>query len=228
MLPAVKSNDMKKLEYEDLSEKVYKNLKDMILKSELAPGEKLVQEELSVRLGVSRTPLLSAFAKLEKELLVELVPRRGAFVRQCSNAELRQCYDIRMRLETLGAREAADAVRKTGASVAPLGIALKAQAEALATGNQEAIKGADYDFHIAVVRLGGNDFLYRMLSAFNIVLISNLRGLLKPAEKSLAEHRILVQAISSGDSDRAEALMLAHLLESRSALEGAGPERREA
>jgi len=219
---------MKKLEYEDLSEKVYKNLKDMILKSELAPGEKLVQEELSVRLGVSRTPLLSAFAKLEKELLVELVPRRGAFVRQCSNSELRQCYDIRMRLETLGAREAADAVRRDASAIAPLLSALETHAVSVNSGDKEAVKVADYDFHITLARLGGNDFLYRMLSAFNIVLISNLRGLLKPAEKSLAEHRVLVQAISSGDADRSEALMLAHLLESRSALDGAGTEGREA
>ena len=219
---------MNKVEYEDLSEKVYKNLKDMILKSELAPGEKLVQEDLSVRLGVSRTPLLSAFAKLEKELLVELVPRRGAFVRQCTNNELRQCYDIRMRLETLGAREAAEAARKDPSATAPLLAALEAHAAAVASLDKEAVKGADYDFHIALVVLGGNDFLYRMLSAFNIVLISNLRGLLKPPEKSLEEHRRLVRAIVAGDADEAEAVMLAHLLESRSALDGAGVEGRKA
>ena len=98
---------MYKVDYEDLSQQVYKTLKEMILTGRLSSGEKLRQDSLAEELGVSRTPLLSAFSKLEREMLVEIVPRRGAFVKKYSYEELIHVYDIRVRLEPLGAAEAA-------------------------------------------------------------------------------------------------------------------------
>ena len=55
--------------------------------------------------------MLSAFSKLEKEMLVETVPRRGAFVKKYGQSELVDIYEIRVRLEPLGAAEAADETR---------------------------------------------------------------------------------------------------------------------
>jgi len=211
--------DMNKLEYEDLSEKVYNVLKDMILKSELVPGTKLVQEELSERLGVSRTPLLSALTKLEKELLVEFFPRRGAYVRKCSIEDLKHCYDIRIRLETLAAREAASAAKKDPPSAEILKEELGAYRVIVAEGNAGRIKEADYQFHMSIVDLSGNLFLKNMISSFSVVLMSNQRGLLKPAAKSLAEHEGILAAILAGDAVLAERLMLEHLDESRRIVE---------
>ncbi len=59
---------MYKVEVEDLPEQVYQQIKNMILNGELPAGKKLVQEELAARLGVSRTPLLTAFRKLESSM----------------------------------------------------------------------------------------------------------------------------------------------------------------
>jgi len=98
---------MYKINYIDLNEKVYRALKEMILKNELRSGEKLNQEKLAIQLGVSRTPLQSAFYRLEKELLVEIKPRKGAFVKQLTLKDFYELYDIRGRLESLGAYEAA-------------------------------------------------------------------------------------------------------------------------
>ncbi len=72
---------MYKVKHLDLSEKVYHTLKNMILNDELKSGEKLNQQKLAQELGVSRTPILSAFSKLEKEVLVEIIPRKGTFVK---------------------------------------------------------------------------------------------------------------------------------------------------
>ena len=105
---------MEAARFEDLAEQVYRTLRDMILVGTLAPGQKLRQEALSETLGVSRTPLLAAFSKLEKEMLVELVPRRGAFVKRLSAAELLQLYDVRLRLEPLGASVPADRIDSSG------------------------------------------------------------------------------------------------------------------
>ena len=62
---------MYEVQVDDLPAQVYQRLKDMILNGELTPGQKLVQEDLASNLGVSRTPLLTAFRTLEKELLLE-------------------------------------------------------------------------------------------------------------------------------------------------------------
>ncbi|GAB1484132.1 GntR family transcriptional regulator [Treponema sp.] len=206
---------MNKVVYEDLGEKVYNAIKEMILRNELKPGSKLVQEDISARLGVSRTPLLSALAKLEKELLIEFIPRRGAFVRKCSVEDLKHCYDIRSRLETLAAREAALAIAKDPALAQELRQELDIYRIEVASGNNDGIKEADYRFHMTIVRLSGNRFLMNMISSFSVVLMSNQRGLLKPASRSLAEHEAMVEAIASGKADLAESLMLEHLSESQ-------------
>lgn len=221
------------IEYEDLAEKVYRSIKTMILEGELEPGEKLRQEELALRLGVSRTPLAAAFSKLEKEMLVELLPRRGARVRALSSRELLDLYDIRIRLEPLGAHEAAQAVAGVRPSPgggpegkARLDEVLEAYRKAVATDSPQAIKRADYDFHQAIVELSGNELLQRLIRSSNIVFISNQRGLLKDARTSLAEHEALFAAISGGEAERAEAIMEEHLsgarsnLAARAALEG--------
>ncbi|MBL8965502.1 MAG: GntR family transcriptional regulator [Spirochaetaceae bacterium] len=213
------------IEYEDLSEKVYRSIKTMILEGELEPGEKLRQEELALRLGISRTPLAAAFSKLEKEMLVELLPRRGARVRTLSSEELLDLYEIRMRLEPLGAFEAAQVL--AGARPSPidpdegrrrLEEALARYRTAVATEKAPTIKLADYDFHLAIVELSGNEPLRRLITSSNIVFISNQRGLLKAAGVSLAEHEALVAAIAEGAPDRAEAVMEAHLAGARVSL----------
>jgi len=79
--------EMDHIKAEVLGQKVHKALKAMIMSGELRPGQKLVQDDLAERLGVSRTPLLAAFLKLEQENLVVTIPRRGAFVNQSNDED---------------------------------------------------------------------------------------------------------------------------------------------
>lgn len=206
---------MRESHFEDLAEQVYRALKEMILTGELVPGQKLVQEALSERLGVSRTPLLAAFSKLEKELLVELVPRRGAYVKRLSPLELLHLYDVRLRLEPLGAAEAARNLDGPGRS--ELEKAFSAYRDCVASGDAARVRVADFEFHGTLMRLSRNSILDRILSSFAIVLASNQRGLMKPMEKSLAEHEALIGAILRRDERQAEAVMYAHLSEARDA-----------
>ncbi len=199
--------------FEDLAEQVYKTLRDMILAGELVPGQKLVQEALSERLGVSRTPLLAAFSKLEKEMLVELVPRRGAFVKRLSPAELLELYEVRLRLEPLGALEAARHIDAKGLKT--LDAVLEAHRKAVEIGAVPEVRMADFRFHMGIMRIAGNTVLERILSSFAIVSKSNQQGLMKSAAKSLAEHSALRDAIAGHDLALAERLMYEHLSESR-------------
>ncbi|HUX20512.1 MAG TPA: GntR family transcriptional regulator [Spirochaetia bacterium] len=207
---------MKKFEYEDLQQKVYKAIKEMMLTGELKANEKLAQETLARRLGVSRTPILAAFSKLEKDMLVVNLPRRGVFVRQFSTSELVDIYDIRVRLESLGALQAANHVNEE--NIARLRALAARFAECIDGDRIESIKEADYSLHMEIMRQGESAFLFEMISTFNIVLIANHKGLQKDPRKSDAEHRRIIDAIAVGDGERAEQAMYEHILESRNVL----------
>ena len=90
--------------HSDLSYPVYKKIREMILKNELKPGEKLLQEKLAEQLGVSRTPLLKALQMLEHELLVESIPRRGMYVKKLSVDEMNEIYEVREAFECMAVK----------------------------------------------------------------------------------------------------------------------------
>ncbi len=205
---------MAKLEFQDLSYQVYEALKNMILGGEIKPGEKLRQDELAGRLGVSRTPLLSAFSKLEKELLVEMVPRRGAFVRRFHAEELVHVYDIRIRLEPLGAREAA--THGTEQQVSEL-VDMCERFRALVNSDpeNEGIKRQDYAFHMKIMEMSGNNLLFTIISSFNIIAVANVYGFFKDPRVSAAEHQRIVDSIAAQDAERAADEMYIHVNNSR-------------
>ena len=172
-----------RIETEDLGRKVYKVLKSMIINGDLQSGEKLVQEELAERLGVSRTPLLSAFSKLEQENLVETLPASRR---------------LRAPLQPQGAAStsttsAAGWSRWRRATPRPT--SRRSRSRALrgcstpstrppAAATRSAQKRTDYDFHMEVLRCCGNRFLFDMLATHHHHHDRNTNGLLKPAERS--------------------------------------------
>jgi len=202
-----------RINHTDLSEKVYQTLKEMILKNELKSGEKLNQERLSQLLGVSRTPILSAFSKLEKEMLIEIIPRRGAYVKKLSKREFIELYEIRMRLESLGAYEAAK--NATDKEIAQLKSILDSFVDAVQQGAKKLLLERDYNFHMKIMEISKNSLLYRIISSFNIIIISNMEGLLKEPGQSMEEHIKLFEAIQEHNPEMAEKYMYNHILDSR-------------
>ena len=204
---------MYKVKHMDLSEKVYQTLKKMILSDELKSGEKLNQEKLAQNLGVSRTPLLSAFSKLEKEILIEIIPRRGAFVKKLNYEEFLELYDIRARLEPLGAYEAAK--HATEYEIRQLNKILDNFKRDMSQYSSKHISKIDYDFHIAIMKMSKNNLLFKIISSYNIIILSNLEGLLKDPHQSLEEHIKMYNAIKEGNADLAEKIMFAHIIDSK-------------
>ena len=84
--------------------------------------------------------------------------------------------------------------------------------------SRERFLEVDYRFHMAVMKMSQNEMLYRMISAFNIVLISNFNGLFKEPGESLREHKALAEAIKSGDASLAEKTMYEHISGARANL----------
>lgn len=201
-----------RVDYEDLSGQVYRMLKHMILVGELKTGEKLRQDELAERLGVSRTPLLSAFSKLEKEMLVELIPRRGAFVKKYDLRELVDIYEIRLRLEPFGAAEAAR--NATDEEIADL-LARCSAFWKLVADNDPNLKEADYEFHMQVMQLSRNQLLYNIISSYSIIPIANFYGFFKDPTESASQHEALCDAIRRRDIRGARRDMFIHIDDSR-------------
>jgi DNA-binding GntR family transcriptional regulator len=203
------------IEYEDLSEKVYRRLLELILDGELAPGERLRQEELSSRLGVSRTPLLFALTRLKKEMLVEFVPRKGAFVRCLDKEEILNLFDIRIRLETLGARGAA--LSPSDVELQELRAGLDRYRGAISGGDFKRLAKADFDFHQGIMRMSGNELLIDLVESHHIVFLANQRGIILKPERSLADHETILAAIARRDPAAAEVAMDGHLSRAREA-----------
>jgi DNA-binding GntR family transcriptional regulator len=201
---------------EELNEFAYGRIKRMILDNELKPGEKIRQEDLAGRIGVSRTPVLAALSRLEQEMLVSIEPRRGASVVEFSAEDLLKIVDIRLRLEPLGAREAA--INASELEILRLKGIIEDFARAVDDDDRVAEKGIDYDFHFVIHEMSKNTFLHRLIASMNLIGVSNLKGLITPASLSLEAHRAIYEALQERDPNGAEEAMAHHLENTRAKL----------
>jgi DNA-binding GntR family transcriptional regulator len=82
-------------------ESVYRHLRKQVTFGLLNPGEKLDEEQISNKLGVSRTPVREALKQLQAEGYIESIPKKGSFVTKYSTQKLSEIYDVLIRLEGL-------------------------------------------------------------------------------------------------------------------------------
>lgn len=201
------------IQSENLDQKAYQIIKDMIENRELRPGQKIPQEKLAAELGISRTPLISALKFLEHEKLVVTKPRRGFFVRLFSLEELVSIFEIREVLEGLSARRAAQSITEQQAK------RLKQVFQPF-SGDTDitdfgAYSKADRKFHNFIAEISSREFLSSILQTYNIVSLAYLypfrEGLIRTPNETIKEHIGIVKAICSHDPKAAEDTMRNHL-----------------
>lgn len=195
-----------------LEESVYLQLEDEIISGKLKKGETLTEIALSERLGVSRTPLRGALHRLAEEGLVETVANRGAAVVGVSREDLVNIYEIRMRLEGLAAREAAESIDDEGLS--RLLDACELAEFYLSKNDAEHLKEIDTEFHQIIYSASGKRHLTRILTELH----RNIRRYRKLSisvpsriEQSVREHREIYSAIRARDGALAERLTEMHV-----------------
>ena len=200
-------------QHENLDQKVYSILKDMIMERKLLPGQKIPQEKLAHDLGISRTPLVSALKYLEKEKLVEAIPRRGFFVRLFTKEEMISIFELREVLEGLAARRAADNVSES--QIKQLHDFFKQFEKSTDITDIKAYAREDRRFHNFIIDVGAKEFLKSILENYNIISYSyqlvSYEGLVRPPNETIFEHKAIIDAISNRDTDSAEELMRLHL-----------------
>lgn len=195
-----------------LSERAYRVIKASILNNRLKPREILSEEMLAKQLGISRTPVREALKKLAFERLVILNPGKNAVVADISEEDMRNVFIIRIALEPVAARLAAENI--TWKQINKLEEMLKGQDEALQSEDYELYLQKDYEFHTSVARYTNNEQLYDIIVSIStqvqrfLILSQTLQ---KSSPDALKEHKEVLIAIKNHDPKEAEEMMKRHV-----------------
>ena len=194
-----------------LATRVHEQLRERIVSGALAQGERLPEARLSRELDVSRVPLREALPRLEAEGFVTTEAGRGAVVRTWTARDVEDLFDVRLALEVAAAGHAARRA-SAGASTAPLARAIIASERALSTTDDLAIARASVAVHDAVVALSGNAIMVSMMREVSgrVLWLFRLTAR-RDQHLACAEHHDLAEAVASGRSENASALMRAHV-----------------
>lgn len=195
----------------NLSEAVYEIVKQRLLSQQLEPGTKLREEDLADQLGVSRTPVREAINKLEREGLVEIIPRYGTFVPNISPKDVEEIYQLRETLEGLAMRLALPRFSRN--KLLELTRIHKECEAPIEKGDFDPFIRVDTAFHHLLVKLSKNERLIRLMSNLdNQIRLGRLESFSVPgrAKKSLEEHETVIEAMLKGDADEAEELLRQH------------------
>lgn len=195
-----------------LVDKAVEVLRGAILSGRLAPGTRIRQLALAGQMGISRTPLREALAKLELEGLVALLPAGGVRVALLEPAEALELYDVREVLDGLAARLAAE--RAGPVVLEPLAAHLGAMRACVEREDPHAWFTHHVAFHEGIFRASGNGRLSSMTSIVRVSIQRFHRLLLTTPHRlgvAFQEHEGIFRAIAERDAPRAEALARQHI-----------------
>ena len=194
----------------DRVETICRSLRRAIVERALAPGDRLPEDALGERFGVSRTIARQALGRLAGEGLVELRRNRIAVVATPSWEEARDTFEVRIGLERLVVRRLVG--RLTPQQQAAL-LAHIDQEEAAGSGSEAGSIRLATEFHLILAEMTGSPVLQRYVAELGYRCALTLSLFARPhsAECAVNEHRTIVAALVAGDSKRAIALMDHHL-----------------
>lgn len=190
-------------------EYAYLAVREMIVSGELPARAQIVQEEVAERLGISRTPLRRALAKLATQHFLDLAPGQRAFVKAFEPAELASIFEIRAVLEGLVCRYAADRIETK--HLAYLRSLVVDAAAAVTEVDWSAYRKADIEFHTYLVDVAGDTHLKSVVESVQVLSLSFTQGLLRSPSETLPEHLAVLDALQARDPDEAERHMLHHI-----------------
>lgn len=202
-----------------LKDRAYEEIRQLILGGRLEPGQVVSGIKIAAALQISRTPVREALLDLQKEGLVEAVPRRGVVVRQVTPEERREVFLLRRAVE--GVLVEAAAGRLTPADLQRLRRVLARQREAALAGDSAAFMDADQEFHQTIVQRTGFQLAAGILGTLRD--LSRLMGIeavrhAGRGEAVLAEHERILAALEAGDVAAARQAMLDHIDRTESVL----------
>jgi len=199
------------------AEEVYHLLKEKIASLEFKPGQSLAEKDIASQFKVSRTPVRHALTKLERDGLVKILPRKGAFIQFLSMKDINEIFQIREALEGLAARLAAENIDLE---------ALKefekfylAALEKNSGENLQEIFNFGVKFHDFIINSAGNKRIKQVLKDLRVqfeisrMFFLNQNSNVRPsrAVQSIHEHLGIIKALKKLDGELAEARLKKHI-----------------
>jgi DNA-binding GntR family transcriptional regulator len=199
-----------------LRDDVREALVNAILGGEFHPGDRIIETRVARQLGVSQSTVREALRELEQLGMVVTLPNRGASVKPLTRRDVTEMYEMRALIEGHAARDVA--TRLTEVDSADVETLVAEMVQLANAGDVQGLIKRDVAFHSRICQLADNALLMRLWSAVNPHLWTYVavRGLLgMPPTQVARRHFEVVDALRSGDPDRAEQSLRTHLLELR-------------
>jgi len=196
-----------------LGARAYRALWTGIVGGRIDPGMQLRPDTIAEELDISTTPVREALHRMEADGLIVKQPYRGWFVREFTEQEVRELYEMRAALESFSVRLACE--RITDEEVAWLRDHQVDGEEALKSGDMEAYRVYNRDLHAAILDAARNSYLSSAMGQLSLqsqVLMARTIRLAGRPSRAIEEHRDLIGLIAQRQSDRAQRLMERHIL----------------
>ena len=197
-----------------LRDVAFAKIRELIVSGAIAPGERLIEESLGQRLGMSRNPVRESLKLLEREGFVTISPYRGAVVSRIGRKEAMDVFEIRELLDSFAAAQAARTA--TPADLDELREVLKLGARAIEKNELGKLGTLNGRFHAKVHDMAGNVELSHSLERLRLKVEWMFAGYVATrGEVAWVEHQQLADTIESGDAELAAQLSQEHVAKSR-------------
>ncbi len=187
------------MKFSGLKEYVYHELKKMLISNVIKPGERIYEINIAEKLEVSRTPVREAINQLVAEGFVENRPRKGVFAAEISKDELIKMLDVRIALESLAIKLCCENIKDD--EIKELRDILKNLEERLRNKNYIEDNQWDSKIHRFIAEIADNkklgSYINDIQDVFAYTRVHNIKWTEEKIERSIEEHKKIVEAISS-------------------------------
>lgn len=198
------------------SQFVYEKIRDRIIDGSLKPNASLTEEILAEEFKVSRTPIREALRMLERDNFIEIIPRKGAFIKSISLTDIQEIFTIREALEGISARLAATML--TNDEIEDLEKILDRAKEEYKRGEFEVSLNTGNELHNMIIKATNNFRISNILTNLkdNLNRLHHISAALPGGlEKANEEHFIILSALKERNEELSEKKMREHIIKTR-------------
>lgn len=199
-------------DYKPLRDVIFNTLRESIINGELKPGERLMEEHLANKMGVSRTPIREAIRKLELEGLVKMIPRKGSSVADLSTKDIMDVLEVRASLDGLATSLSAERIHED--ELKELNNVRLQFMNFVEKDNLQGSIKKDVEFHDIIYRSSRNDKLIQIINnlreqvqRFRVIYLKDFCS----SKELIREHTEIYDAIRSRATEKAGIVAQRHI-----------------